>query len=139
MSCRSKCDGRVRLVFVSHFHPRNIQPKKPAPAKAEDRVLPKLSKSREEEIRKILRSNLQKTRQRVTDALTRLMIRPSKRECLPSTDPTRVGAACLKDKSELFSSSPSRGVLSCAPTTATPCWLIPMRTTLANSSSRSRR
>ncbi|XP_049586516.1 sodium/hydrogen exchanger 1 isoform X2 [Syngnathus scovelli] len=45
---------------------QNIQPKKPPPpAKLEERALPQLSKSREEEIRKILRSNLQKTRQRL--------------------------------------------------------------------------
>ncbi|XP_061145902.1 Na(+)/H(+) exchanger beta isoform X1 [Syngnathus typhle] len=45
---------------------QNIQPKRPPPpAKLEERALPQLSKSREEEIRKILRSNLQKTRQRL--------------------------------------------------------------------------
>lgn len=44
---------------------RNIQPKKPPPAKPAERALPQLSKGREEEIRKILRSNLQRTRQRV--------------------------------------------------------------------------
>lgn len=32
---------------------------------ASERILPALSKDKEEEIRKILRSNLQKTRQRV--------------------------------------------------------------------------
>lgn len=41
---------------------RNIQPKKTP----HDRALPQLSKSREEEIRKILRTNLQRTRQRVS-------------------------------------------------------------------------
>ncbi|XP_059424535.1 sodium/hydrogen exchanger 1-like [Carassius carassius] len=40
---------------------QNIQPKKPP----QDRALPQLSKAREEEIRKILRTNLQKTRQRL--------------------------------------------------------------------------
>lgn len=50
----------VFLVFL-----RNIQPKKP-PAKPAERALPQLSRGREEEIRKILRTNLQKTRQRVT-------------------------------------------------------------------------
>ncbi|KAG9330452.1 hypothetical protein JZ751_024436, partial [Albula glossodonta] len=39
----------------------NIQPKKPPP----ERALPQISKTREEEIRKILRTNLQKTRQRL--------------------------------------------------------------------------
>ncbi|XP_059194268.1 sodium/hydrogen exchanger 1 isoform X2 [Centropristis striata] len=44
---------------------QNIQPKKPAPTKPVDRALPQLPKGREEEIRKILRSNLQRTRQRL--------------------------------------------------------------------------
>ncbi|XP_077455419.1 sodium/hydrogen exchanger 1 isoform X2 [Stigmatopora argus] len=44
---------------------QNIQPKKPQPPKPQERVLPKLTKSREDEIRKILRGNLQKTRQRL--------------------------------------------------------------------------
>lgn len=44
---------------------RNIQPKK-----THDRALPQLSKSREEEIRKILRTNLQRTRQRVSQHFT---------------------------------------------------------------------
>ncbi|CAL8288341.1 unnamed protein product [Merluccius merluccius] len=41
---------------------QNIQPKKPPPA---ERALPQLPKGREDEIRKILRGNLQKTRQRL--------------------------------------------------------------------------
>lgn len=44
-------------------YPRNIHPKS-LPA---ERILPALSKDKEEEIRKILRNNLQKTRQRVSD------------------------------------------------------------------------
>ncbi|XP_036929363.1 sodium/hydrogen exchanger 1 isoform X1 [Acanthopagrus latus] len=44
---------------------QNIQPKKPPPAKPVERALPQLPKGREEEIRKILRSNLQRTRQRL--------------------------------------------------------------------------
>ncbi|XP_060937760.1 sodium/hydrogen exchanger 1 isoform X1 [Limanda limanda] len=44
---------------------QNIQPKKPPPPKTGDRAMPALPKGREEEIRKILRSNLQKTRQRL--------------------------------------------------------------------------
>lgn len=44
--------------------PRNIHPKS-LPA---ERILPALSKDKEEEIRKILRNNLQKTRQRVRAA-----------------------------------------------------------------------
>lgn len=41
--------------------PRNIHPK----SLPSERILPALSKDKEEEIRKILRNNLQKTRQRV--------------------------------------------------------------------------
>ncbi|XP_040020125.2 sodium/hydrogen exchanger 1 isoform X1 [Gasterosteus aculeatus] len=44
---------------------QNIQPKKPAAAKPVQRALPQLPKGREEEIRTILRSNLQRTRQRL--------------------------------------------------------------------------
>uniref|UniRef100_A0A1A7X0R6 Sodium/hydrogen exchanger n=3 Tax=Iconisemion striatum TaxID=60296 RepID=A0A1A7X0R6_9TELE len=45
---------------------QNIQPKNPpAATKPAERVLPQLPKGREEEIRKILRSNLQRTRQRL--------------------------------------------------------------------------
>ncbi|KAM6910568.1 sodium/hydrogen exchanger 1 [Xenentodon cancila] len=44
---------------------QNIQPKKPAAPKLTDRGLPQLPKGREEEIRKILRNNLQRTRQRL--------------------------------------------------------------------------
>ncbi|XP_030605493.1 sodium/hydrogen exchanger 1 isoform X2 [Archocentrus centrarchus] len=44
---------------------QNIQPRKPAPAKPAERALPQLPKNREEEIRKILRTNLQRTRQRL--------------------------------------------------------------------------
>ncbi|XP_015204599.2 sodium/hydrogen exchanger 1 isoform X1 [Lepisosteus oculatus] len=46
---------------VSTVSMQNIQPK----LKVRERVLPQLSKSREEEIRKILRTNLQRTRQRL--------------------------------------------------------------------------
>ncbi|MBN3319795.1 SL9A1 protein, partial [Atractosteus spatula] len=46
---------------VSTVSMQNIQPK----LKVHERVLPQLSKAREEEIRKILRTNLQRTRQRV--------------------------------------------------------------------------
>ncbi|XP_068425262.1 sodium/hydrogen exchanger 1 isoform X2 [Clinocottus analis] len=44
---------------------QNIQPKKLPSATPVERALPKMPKGREEEIRKILRSNLQKTRQRL--------------------------------------------------------------------------
>ncbi|XP_033957886.1 Na(+)/H(+) exchanger beta isoform X1 [Pseudochaenichthys georgianus] len=44
---------------------QNIQPKKPPPAKPAEKAPSQLSKGREEEIRKILRSNLQRTRLRL--------------------------------------------------------------------------
>ncbi|XP_068997809.1 Na(+)/H(+) exchanger beta isoform X2 [Embiotoca jacksoni] len=44
---------------------QNIQPKKPSSDKSAKKTLSQLPKGREEEIRKILRSNLQKTRQRL--------------------------------------------------------------------------
>ncbi|XP_030605448.1 sodium/hydrogen exchanger 1-like [Archocentrus centrarchus] len=46
---------------------QNIQLRKPAPAKPAERALPQLPKNREEEIRKILRTNLQRTRQRIKE------------------------------------------------------------------------
>ncbi|XP_039977708.1 Na(+)/H(+) exchanger beta-like [Xiphias gladius] len=48
-------------TIVSSVSMQNIQPKGPA----RRRAIPSISKSREEEIRKILRANLQKTRQRL--------------------------------------------------------------------------
>uniref|UniRef100_A0A668A0L0 Sodium/hydrogen exchanger n=1 Tax=Myripristis murdjan TaxID=586833 RepID=A0A668A0L0_9TELE len=59
--------GGVKLpaAMPSTVSMQNIQPKKPPPALPPERALPQLSKGREEEIRKILRSNLQRTRQRV--------------------------------------------------------------------------
>ncbi|XP_020364392.1 sodium/hydrogen exchanger 1 [Oncorhynchus kisutch] len=58
--------GGVKLpsAMPSQVSMQNIQPKKLPPAVAE-RALPQFTKGREEEIRKILRSNLQKTRQRL--------------------------------------------------------------------------
>ncbi|XP_041844319.1 sodium/hydrogen exchanger 1 isoform X2 [Melanotaenia boesemani] len=59
--------GGVKLpsAMPSTVSMQNIQPKKlPAP-KPTERALPQLTKSREEEIRKILRTNLQRTRQRL--------------------------------------------------------------------------
>ncbi|KAI1894836.1 hypothetical protein AGOR_G00119850 [Albula goreensis] len=55
--------GGVKLpsAMPSTVSMQNIQPKKPPP----ERALPQISKTREEEIRKILRTNLQKTRQRL--------------------------------------------------------------------------
>lgn len=61
--------------------PRNIHPK----SMASERILPALSKDKEEEIRKILRSNLQKTRQRV---------RPSPAWRLPSCWPLHLLSTC---------------------------------------------
>uniref|UniRef100_A0A668A8T2 Sodium/hydrogen exchanger n=1 Tax=Myripristis murdjan TaxID=586833 RepID=A0A668A8T2_9TELE len=59
--------GGVKLpaAMPSTVSMQNIQPKKPPPALPPERALPQLSKGREEEIRKILRSNLQRTRQRL--------------------------------------------------------------------------
>ncbi|XP_039973931.1 sodium/hydrogen exchanger 1 isoform X2 [Xiphias gladius] len=59
--------GGVKLpsAVPSTVSMQNIQPKKPPPVKSVERVLPQLPKGREEEIRKILRSNLQRTRQRL--------------------------------------------------------------------------
>ncbi|XP_030637085.1 sodium/hydrogen exchanger 1 [Chanos chanos] len=52
--------AKLPSAMPSTISLQNIQPKKPA-----DRALPQLSKGREEEIRKILRNNLQRTRQRL--------------------------------------------------------------------------
>ncbi|XP_033496333.1 Na(+)/H(+) exchanger beta isoform X2 [Epinephelus lanceolatus] len=59
--------GGVKLpsAVPSTVSMQNIQPKKPPPAKPAERALPQLPKGREEEIRKILRSNLQRTRMRL--------------------------------------------------------------------------
>nr|AXV43377.1 sodium/hydrogen exchanger 1 [Lateolabrax maculatus] len=59
--------GGVKLpsTVPSTVSMQNIQPKKPTAAKPAERALPQLPKGREEEIRKILRSNLQRTRQRL--------------------------------------------------------------------------
>lgn len=60
--------------------PRNIHPK----SSNSDRILPALSKDKEEEIRKILRSNLQKTRQRVRPRPGRpFLLPPLPFSCLP--------------------------------------------------------
>eukprot|EP00066_Takifugu_rubripes_P014083 XP_011603349.1 PREDICTED: sodium/hydrogen exchanger 1-like isoform X2 [Takifugu rubripes] len=59
--------GGVKLpsAMPSTVSMQNIQPKKPPEAKPAERALPQLPKGREEEIRKILRTNLQRTRQRL--------------------------------------------------------------------------
>ncbi|KAM7383114.1 hypothetical protein PAMP_002796 [Pampus punctatissimus] len=59
--------GGVKLpsAMPSTVSMQNIKPKKAPPVKHEERALPQLPKGREEEIRKILRSNLQRTRQRL--------------------------------------------------------------------------
>ncbi|TKS82438.1 Sodium/hydrogen exchanger 1 APNH [Collichthys lucidus] len=59
--------GGIKLpsALPSTVSMQNIQPKKPPPPKPVERALPQLPKGREEEIRKILRSNLQRTRQRL--------------------------------------------------------------------------
>ncbi|CAM4696701.1 unnamed protein product [Leuciscus chuanchicus] len=53
--------SKLPSAMPSTISMQNIQPKKTP----QDRALPQLSKSREEEIRKILRTNLQRTRQRL--------------------------------------------------------------------------
>uniref|UniRef100_A0A8C2E4W2 Sodium/hydrogen exchanger n=1 Tax=Cyprinus carpio TaxID=7962 RepID=A0A8C2E4W2_CYPCA len=53
--------SKLPSAMPSTVSMQNIQPKKPP----QDRALPQLSKAREEEIRKILRTNLQRTRQRL--------------------------------------------------------------------------
>lgn len=53
--------AKLPSAMPSTVSMQNIQPKK----LPQDRALPQLSKSREEEIRKILRTNLQRTRQRL--------------------------------------------------------------------------
>lgn len=75
-------DADLICVLLS----RNIHPK----STASERILPALSKDKEEEIRKILRSNLQKTRQRVRSCLAPLgfspactLRAPSALSCLP--------------------------------------------------------
>uniref|UniRef100_A0A3Q3XEE4 Sodium/hydrogen exchanger n=1 Tax=Mola mola TaxID=94237 RepID=A0A3Q3XEE4_MOLML len=57
--------AKLPSALPSTVSMQNIQPKKLPPPKPAERALPQLSKGREEEIRKILRSNLQKTRQRL--------------------------------------------------------------------------
>ncbi|KAM3872699.1 sodium/hydrogen exchanger 1 [Diretmus argenteus] len=59
--------GGVKLpcAMPSTVSMQNIQPKKPPPPPPDERCLPQLPKGREQEIRKILRSNLQRTRQRL--------------------------------------------------------------------------
>lgn len=53
--------SKLPSAMPSTVSMQNIQPKKPS----QERVLPQVSKAREEEIRRILRTNLQKTRQRL--------------------------------------------------------------------------
>ncbi|XP_047216665.1 Na(+)/H(+) exchanger beta isoform X2 [Girardinichthys multiradiatus] len=58
--------SKLPSAMPSTVSMQNIQPKhQPAPPKPTERALPQLPKSREEEIRKILRTNLQRTRQRL--------------------------------------------------------------------------
>lgn len=70
-------------------HPRNIHPKS-LPA---ERILPALSKDKEEEIRKILRNNLQKTRQRVSPAHS---LNPAPMRRLAPSLPTALGSLGLR-------------------------------------------
>ncbi|KAM4567444.1 Na(+)/H(+) exchanger beta isoform 1-T1 [Fundulus diaphanus] len=58
--------SKLPSAMPSTVSMQNIQPKnQPAPPKPTERAIPQLTKGREEEIRKILRSNLQRTRQRL--------------------------------------------------------------------------
>ncbi|XP_015227365.1 PREDICTED: Na(+)/H(+) exchanger beta-like isoform X1 [Cyprinodon variegatus] len=58
--------SKLASAMPSTVSMQNIQPKnQAAPLKPKERALPQLSKGREEEIRKILRTNLQRTRQRL--------------------------------------------------------------------------
>lgn len=72
-------DADLICVLLS----RNIHPK----STASERILPALSKDKEEEIRKILRSNLQKTRQRVRSCLAPLGFSPACTLRAPSARP----------------------------------------------------
>ncbi|KAK2844894.1 hypothetical protein Q5P01_011553 [Channa striata] len=82
---------KVPSALPSTVSMQNIQPKKPPTVKTAERALPQLPKGREEEIRKILRNNLQRTRQRLRsynrhtliadpfeDGLTDLLIKKQK-------------------------------------------------------------
>lgn len=57
--------SKLPSAMPSTVSMQNIQPKILPPAKPAERALPQLSKGREEEIRKILRNSLQRTRQRL--------------------------------------------------------------------------
>ncbi|XP_014883197.1 Na(+)/H(+) exchanger beta isoform X1 [Poecilia latipinna] len=59
--------SKLNSTFPSTVSMQNIQPKihSPPSARPSERALPQLTKGREEEIRQILRTNLQKTRQRL--------------------------------------------------------------------------
>lgn len=57
--------SKLPSAIPSTVSMQNIQPKILPPAKPVERALPQLSKGREEEIRKILRNSLQRTRQRL--------------------------------------------------------------------------
>ncbi|XP_054903158.1 sodium/hydrogen exchanger 1 isoform X2 [Poeciliopsis prolifica] len=59
--------SKLNSSFPSTVSMQNLQPKVQSPTSAQpaERALPQLTKGREEEIRQILRTNLQKTRQRL--------------------------------------------------------------------------
>lgn len=102
--------------------PRNIHPK----SVTSDRILPALSKDKEEEIRKILRSNLQKTRQRVRSCPSLApALCPLPCSYLPHTQslpgpglPAQLLSPSLPD---------GGSSLSCGPTTDTRWWPTPTR------------
>lgn len=105
-------------------YPRNIHPK----SVTSERILPALSKDKEEEIRKILRSNLQKTRQRVRSCPSLAL-----HSCSLGTPSPPLSSALLLPPWPWLSgpvSEPSpdgSSFLSCGPITDTRWWPTPTR------------
>lgn len=64
-----KGGGKMPAAMPSTVSMQNIQPKKPA--EEPERMLPQLSKVKEDEIRSMLRTNLQRTRQRLHSSYNR--------------------------------------------------------------------
>lgn len=121
-------DADLICVLLS----RNIHPK----SAASERILPALSKDKEEEIRKILRSNLQKTRQRVRSCLALLSFSPactlhtssaSSALLLPPTQPELLWLWPSSPASESSPALMAVSSLSCGPITDTRWWPTPTR------------
>lgn len=102
-------------LFCRNIHPKSL------PA---ERILPALSKDKEEEIRKILRNNLQKTRQRVRGSSLpgALEERSPSAPALPHT-----GAEPPWPRQAQLPGPDSCSSHSCDPTTDTHWWQIPTR------------